>query len=344
MHPLLASALGHYVDKRHLDLARRGTRLLEMSLRPSSIKTRDYHYGRFVRWCNEQSCCPLPADAATLMQYMLHALWLGWDDRTKLCVLSAIARVHLCAGFEDPRRVEPLRTLLSQLRRKVGRRPLYYSPLAVDDLRRIVTCIPSTFTGSRDRALLLLAYAGALRSGMLVSIDIENVRVSKNHLIINLPGLTERPITIGPAKDSSLCPVRAVRSWLRRCGQTSGPLFRSVTHKNYANCPRLRQYTVLAVVRKYCAAAQLPKMLCAQSLRTGAIASAAAQGMTTVPLMLLGRFSVPEKLTAYRQLAEEWQPTSYDTKIKSSRACRSQEHVQDSLLPVFERKRFRRKA
>jgi integrase len=107
--------------------------------------------------------------------------------------------------------------------------------LTTAEIRALVrTCGPD-LAGLRDRALLLLGYAGALRRSELVGVDAEHLRFHSEALEVLLPRSKGDPdgegqrISIGRGKGRDTCPVRAVEDWLRAAAIRFGPVFRMVS-------------------------------------------------------------------------------------------------------------------
>jgi len=87
--------------------------------------------------------------------------------------------------------------------------------------------------GLRDRALLLLGFAGAFRRSELVALDVadleeteEGMRVAIRRSKTDQEGKGE---IIAIVRSSVNCPVKAVKNWLQATSITEGSLFRSVT-------------------------------------------------------------------------------------------------------------------
>jgi len=315
MHTLLAPALQHFVDPRHVALGARASELLEHSLSELSLKHRKYWYERFAKWCAGSDRCALPSSPATLTEYAAYLrAEVGYCDRTIVCALGWIGRTHRNAGFADPREDPRLRDFLKRLRRKGRRVPSRHRPLHVSQLRKVIASIPQDFQGLRDRALLLMCYSAALWSWLIVAIDIEQVEIHRGYLVIDSDLFRYRPLIICSASDPLLCPVRAVRAWLKACGQNSGPLFRCTMRLDYASNSRIEARYVRTIFKRRALDAGVPtRGYCAVSLRRGAIISAAARGTTRVPLMILGRFKLPSSLDPYLHVAARWQTTSKDS-------------------------------
>ena len=56
----------------------------------------------------------------------------------------------------------------------------------LEDLRRLLDSLPDNLKGVRDRALVLVAFAGAFRRSELVSLDVADVDVTEDGLVVTL--------------------------------------------------------------------------------------------------------------------------------------------------------------
>ena len=103
----------------------------------------------------------------------------------------------------------------------------------IEILREIVARIEDDLPGLRDRALLLLGFAGAFRRSELARIAIADLEESEHGLRIFVPfskGDRERNgVQVGvPYGTSALCPVRALKRWCDAASITQGPIFRRI--------------------------------------------------------------------------------------------------------------------
>jgi len=90
---------------------------------------------------------------------------------------------------------------------------------------------PDTLTGLRNRAILLLGFAGALRRSELVSLDVADLDFTSDGLVVTLRrSKTDqdgqgRQIGVPYGRRFKTCPVQSLQSWLEAAGITSGPIF-----------------------------------------------------------------------------------------------------------------------
>jgi len=191
--------------------------------------------------------------------------------------------VHQARGFESPCRSELCRSVLKGIRRTLGTAPNEKAPLLAIDVREMVAALPDTLLGFRDRALLLLGFAGAFRRSELVALNVEDLAFTEDGLIVTLRrSKTDqeghgRKIGVPALPASDACPVRGLREWLAAAAITEGPLFRSVSSGRLHH-ERLSDQTVAKVVKRHLPTGHDTAKYAGHSLRAGFVTSAAAGG------------------------------------------------------------------
>src|SRR5207248_19441 len=99
-------------------------------------------------------------------------------------------------------------------------------PITVALLRRMLAALPPGASGTRDAALLLVGFAGALRRSELVALDVADLEERHEGLVITLRrSKTDqegvgRPVGIPYGSNPATCPVRNLRAWLDLAGIT----------------------------------------------------------------------------------------------------------------------------
>lgn len=247
-------------------------------------------WSAFTSWCDEHGVSALPASPRTVAVHLAEAArTLKPSTLTRRC--SSVSMAHQVAGHESPTKHITVRTTMAGIRREKGTAPNQKSPILTADLRAMVATLPDTLAGARDRALLLLGFAGALRRSELVAIDVEHLDDRSDGLVVTVVrSKTDqegggRKIGIPYGSNPSTCPVRAVRAWLERSGIEGGPLFRPVRHGQVLPS-RLTGRSVALVVKRVGLAAGLnPTDFAGHSLRAGLVTSAAAAGVAERAIM-----------------------------------------------------------
>jgi integrase len=140
--------------------------------------------------------------------------------------------------------------------------------------------------GCRDRALLLLDFAGALRRSELVGLDVAHITEGTDGLTVRLRrSKTDqegagRTIGVPFGSNPVTCPVRAWLAWLEISGITEGPAFCPVDRHDHIGTTRLSGQAVALVLKRHAARVGLdPAEFAGHSLRAGLATSAAAAGV-----------------------------------------------------------------
>jgi site-specific recombinase XerD len=245
----------------------------------------------FVGWsgrCGQES---LPASAETVALYLAD-LAATRKVATLTRRVAAISQAHQIACFESPTSSSKVRLVMAGIRRTKGTAQAAKTPVLIQDLRLMIDRLPETTIGVRDRALMLLGFAGAFRRSELVALDIGDLEFTRDGLVITVSrSKTDqegagRKVGIPYGSNPDTCPVRSVKDWIEKGAINSGPLFRSINrHGRIAN-ERLSAEAVAAVVKKYAALiGRAAAEFGGHSLRSGLATSSAAAGASERAIM-----------------------------------------------------------
>ena len=187
-------------------------------------------------------------------------------------------------------------------------------------LRRLVAPIHGDLRGLRDRALLLVGFAGALRRSELAAIRLEHLEKTARGIRLTLPhskGAQDSAVTVPlPHGDTELCPVHALDAWLQAAGLTEGPVFRRIwlpPHRQPgAPPPRPRigataitPQTVAQIVQARAVAAGFGlRDLGGHSLKRGALTTGMERGIHPAQLKRLGRHKSFDVLGEYLEFGD----------------------------------------
>ena len=246
----------------------------------------------FCAWCESRGgLCPLPATADSVAAYIAICagrLKPGSIQRR----LNAIAEAHKAAWLESPTHAAIVRNTLKGIRRTLGTAPTQKIAALTDDIRAMIDATDAGIIGARDRALILLGFAGAFRRSELVKLDVEDCAFGMDGLTVTLRRSKVdqvgegRKIGIPYGSNPETCPVRTVQAWAEQAGVTAGPLFRSVNRHGLVQSGRLSGIDVARVTKKLAARAGLDAAKYAgHSLRAGHATSAAIAGASERSIM-----------------------------------------------------------
>ena len=152
----------------------------ENTLRGYSADWRD-----FCGWSEAHSVSPLPAAAEAVAAYIAECashLKPGSIQRR----LNAIAEAHKAARLDSPTHNALVRNTMKGIRRTLGTAPGQKAAALTDDIRTMLDATDAGTIGIRDRALILLGFAGAFRRSELVGLDVDDCVFSKDGLTVTL--------------------------------------------------------------------------------------------------------------------------------------------------------------
>jgi site-specific recombinase XerD len=168
---------------------------------------------------------------------------------------------------------------------------------------------PDNLMGLRDRALLLIGFAGALRRSELVGLDVADLKHGKAGLQLRIRASKtdqeHHDTTVAIAPGNSTCPIAALDEWLTAAGVDRGPIFRPMFKSGRVADARLSDRAVAEIVKKYAGRAGLdPTLFAGHSLRAGFLTSAARRGASVFKMMDVSRHRSLDTLSGYVRDAE----------------------------------------
>jgi len=246
----------------------------------------------FTEWCRQTGQASLPATGETVVLY-LSALAEFAKVSTLTRRVSAISQAHQAAGFPSPTEHLAVRKVMSGIRRQKGTAQHGKRAVITEDLRSMVETLGTTrFLDIRDRALLLVGFAGAFRRSELVSLDVEDLAFGREGLVVAVRrSKTDqegqgRQVGIPFGSTPATCPVRALEAWLAILGSDEGPVFRRINRHGQIAARRLTPQSVALVVKRSAAAAGMDASeVAGHSLRAGLATAAAAAGVPERAIM-----------------------------------------------------------
>ena len=256
-------------------------------------------WSHFTRWCRMRGVDPLPpspelvglyiADLAT-PQSRTPALSVASIERR----LSGLSWGYTQRGQNLDRKDRHIATVLAGIRRKHARPPVQKEAILPEDLRDMLGTLPHDLRGLRDRAILLIGFAGGLRRSEIISLDHGKddtpesggwVEILAGGALITLRGKTGwREVEIARGSSDQTCPVHALTQWLHYARIDFGPIFVSVSRNGLRatkdrlsdkHVARLIKHTVReAGLRPDLPEAERVRLFSGHSLRAGLASSA----------------------------------------------------------------------
>ncbi|MEZ0468603.1 tyrosine-type recombinase/integrase [Phaeobacter sp. SYSU ZJ3003] len=271
----------------------------------NTLKAYAKDWAHFTRWCRMKGTEPLPPSPEMIGLYLADlASGLGSSSSQSasrpLSVstidrrLSGLAWSYAQRGFTLDRRDRHIATVLAGIKRKHARPPVQKEAIMAKDILAMVATLPFDLRGLRDRAILLLGYAGGLRRQEIVSLDVHKddtpdsggwIEIFDKGALLTLNAKTGwREVEIGRGSKDQTCPVHALEQWLHFSKIDFGPVFVGTsrdgkkaleTRLNDKHVARLIKRTVLdAGIRSELPEKERLALFSGHSLRAGLASSA----------------------------------------------------------------------
>ena len=191
----------------------------------------------------------LPATDAQITNYLAdHAAVLKVSTLTRR--LAAISVAHEAKGFPNPTASPLVRATMRGIRRAHGAAQHQAKPLLREDLFVVLGAMGDRLKDLRDRALLLVGFAGGLRRSELAAINLIDFERVREGIILTIRRSKTDQDGVGrkigiPFGRTIHCPVRALENWLSAARIEDGPVFRPVDRHGRVSASTLRGSRVL---------------------------------------------------------------------------------------------------
>lgn len=251
---------------------------LQASLSDNSKRAYLSDVAHFMTWGGS-----IPATPETVAGYLVaHAKTHSNSTLTRRLV--SISRAHTTQGYASPVKTDLVKSTLHGIRRVHGIAQHQVSPTMKSDITAMVDNLPGLI-GLRDRALLLVGFAGALRRSELVAINCTDISFVEQGMTIHIrrskTDQTGEGRKLGiPYARGRHCPILAIKQWMSTANINSGFLFRPVTKGGKVVDVGLSAEAVANIVKKRAQAIGLdPAKYAGHSLRAGLVSSAIQAGI-----------------------------------------------------------------
>ncbi|MER8884761.1 site-specific integrase [Mesorhizobium sp. M0816] len=302
--PPLPAILANPSLPAHLEaLAGRARDYIEAASSANTRRAYAADWKHFSSWCRRQGIEMFPPDPQVVGLYIAACASGTATGDKKPNTVSTIERRLSSLSWNFAQRGQPLdrkdrhiATVMAGVRNTHASPPRQKEAILPEDLIAMLETLDrGTLRGLRDRAMLLLGFAGGLRRSEIVGLDVGRDQTEDGRgwveifpekgLLVTLRGKTGwREVEIGRGSSDATCPVVALQTWLRLARIAHGPLFRRVAGQGRAvGADRLNDQEVARLVKRTALAAgvrgdlsegERAKKFAGHSLRAGLASSA----------------------------------------------------------------------
>jgi site-specific recombinase XerD len=274
-------------------LVERAEAFVRAAKSPATLRAYRSDWAHFEAWCQCHQLSALPAEPATVALYLTDlASCRAAGTITRR--LTSISKAHQATGLDTPATTRHLAVseTLKGIRRTIGTSQRCKAPLLTKDLRKIIEHLPAGLMGVRDRALLLVGFAGGFRRSELASLTLADATFTNDGLVVLLRhSKTDqegkgRKLAIPWGTHPDTCPVRSLREWITVAGIEDGALFRGVSRHGVLSGEALNKDSIGLIIKRAAERAGYDSSLVGgHSLRAGLATQAAMNGASELTIM-----------------------------------------------------------
>ena len=273
---------------------------LKSSKASNTLRAYKADYKDFVRFCIKHGFKSMPTDPKVLSLYLTHLSQTSKFSTLKRR-LASISVIHRLSGHYIDTKHPMITENLMGIKRVKGSYQKAKKPILINDLKSIVNVIDKDKNEKnklKNRALILIGFAGGFRRSELVDIDYEDldfvpegvkIFVKRSKTDQSGEGMTKG---IPHFSNSDYCPVISLKNWIEKSEIKSGKIF------------NMSDKSVALTVKKYTALAGLdPNKYSGHSLRSGFATSAAELGAEERSIMAMTGHKTTQMVRRYIQEA-----------------------------------------
>jgi len=273
---------------------------LKSSKAANTLRAYESDYKDFGRFCIKHGFKSMPTEPKILTLYLTHLSQTSKFSTLKRR-LASISVIHRLSGHYIDTKHPMITENLMGIKRVKGSYQKAKKPILINDLKSIVNVIDKDQNEKRrakNRALILVGFAGGFRRSELVAILFEDIDFVPEGVKIFIKRSKTDQSGEGMTKgipyfsNSNYCPVISLKNWLEKSEIKSGKIF-DISDKSVA-----------LTIKKYTAIAGLDSnKYSGHSLRSGFATSAAELGAEERSIMAMTGHKTSQMVRRYIQEA-----------------------------------------
>ena len=271
----------------------------------ATIEAYERDWEIFTAWCAERELQPMPAAPQVIATFLASEAERGMKPSTVGRRLAAVRYIHAAEDHEIPM-TGALKAVLAGIRRSHGTAPDKKAAATDDIVRRMADACTLDLTGKRNRAIILLGFATALRRAELAALELSDIAAHPEGVLVTLRrSKTDQEgrgqqVAVPRMEDARYCAVAALETWLTAARIEEGPLFRRFYRNGAIGKRALSSRAVANLIKELAAAiGEDPADYSGHSLRAGYATSAARQGHDALRIAQQTRHSRLDSVQGY---------------------------------------------
>jgi site-specific recombinase XerD len=281
--------------------------MIDGAYAPSTIRAYKSNFEKFINYCDFHQENALPAAPEIISEFIQELSNGSLKSASIRIAIASISAIHKLNRLDDPTQDPDVKIEMRRMHRKLGRESRQAYGINKNLLSKMLLNLGSDLRGTRDKAIILLAYEGMCRRSELVSIKIKDVELKyeKNSIVdINIKLSKSKTDQEGVGKRLQIGEQtkQAIIEWIQKSEIEDGYLFRAI-NKAGKILDGLESSQINRLFKKLAKTIELPEELIRRisghSMRVGAAQDLLLSGAGLPEMMLKGRWSKAETVMRY---------------------------------------------
>ncbi len=273
---------------------------LKNSKATNTLRAYKADYKDFAGFCLKNGFKTMPSEPKIISLYLTFLSKTSKFSTLKRR-LASISVVHKLSGHYIDTKHPMITENLMGIKRVMGSRQKAKKPILINDLKLIIDAIDKELNEVnkiKNKALILIGFAGGFRRSELVSVDYEDIDFVPEGVKIFVKRSKTDQSGEGMTKgipyftDLNYCPVNSLKNWLKKSNIKSGKIF------------NISDKSVALIIKKYVSLVGLDsKKYSGHSLRSGFATSTAELGAEERSIMAMTGHKTTQMVRRYIQEA-----------------------------------------
>ena len=277
---------------------------IEGAYAPSTIRAYRSNFVSFIKYCDENNVIALPAQPETVARYIRKLSDGHLKSSSIKIAVASIAAIHNLNSIIDPTQHPDVKIEMRRMYRALGRYAKQAYGINKNLLDKMINATENSLRGSRDKAILLVAYDSLCRRSELVSLEFDDLTINDKDGSVKLKLRRSKTDRHGVGKNLYLTSEAqdALKEWIVKSKISSGKIFRGITATGKIKVS-LNSSHIGRIYKKLAERSNIDsniiKNISGHSTRIGAAQDLMVSGASMLVIMNRGRWSKTDTVMKY---------------------------------------------